>query len=60
MTVQVVKEKMKRTDSSIRQVTFESASLGANSEDFEEIMIEEPSKSKIVLSKNQTNANEFR
>jgi hypothetical protein len=44
LTSQVVKIKEKKSEVSNRQVTFESNSIGVNSEDFEEMMIEEPEK----------------
>ena len=44
VTSQVVKPKEKKNEIPNRQVTFDSSSIGVNSEDFEEIMIEEPEK----------------
>lgn len=50
LTSQVEKIKEKKSEVSHRQVTFESNSIGVNSEDFEEMMIEEPEKMQITNS----------
>ena len=50
LTSQVEKIKEKKREVSNRQVTFESNSIGVNSEDFEEMMIEEPEKMQITNS----------
>lgn len=50
MTSQVEKIKEKKSEVLNRQVTFESISIGVNSEDFEEMMIEEPEKMQITDS----------